>query len=255
MRSLRLLAVAVLAVLLSLSCGPIQEANALLRFNPSADTYLDISDPNPHGSGISLLVEGGGAVLQRTLLKFDLSSIPIGSTVTEATLRLYVHGYGAVAGTVTVYRATEEWAEDQATWNVRLTGLGWAGISPPGAGGTWATDGAATAAALSGGWMSWTVTDIVKAWIEGAQNNYGFVIKVTDEGTNCWLFFASGEYYSKEYYPVLEVLGPPEPSVAPVGGFVESANKLAVFAPYLALLGLVAAVAVVATKPWKKTES
>jgi len=46
---------------------------------------------------------------------------------------------------------------------------------------------------------------------------------------------------------------PSPPSVgAPVGGFMEPVNKLNVFAPYLALLGLVAAVAVVVAKPWKR---
>jgi hypothetical protein len=40
-----------------------------------------------------------------------------------------------------------------------------------------------------------------------------------------------------------------------VGGFVESVNKLAVFAPYLALFGMVAVVAVVVAAPWKKTHN
>lgn len=38
---------------------------------------------------------------------------------------------------------------------------------------------------------------------------------------------------------------------APVGGFMEPVNKLAVFAPYLALFGVLAVVVVVAA-PWKK---
>jgi hypothetical protein len=41
----------------------------------------------------------------------------------------------------------------------------------------------------------------------------------------------------------------------PVGGVVEPVNKLAVFAPYVALLGLVSAVTVVVAKPWKKHEN
>jgi len=39
---------------------------------------------------------------------------------------------------------------------------------------------------------------------------------------------------------------------APVGGLVEPVNKLGVFAPYLALFGVMAAVAIVAVKPWKR---
>lgn len=42
--------------------------------------------------------------------------------------------------------------------------------------------------------------------------------------------------------------------VGPVGGFMEPVNKLAVFAPYLALFGMVAVVAVVVAAPWKKSD-
>lgn len=48
---------------------------------------------------------------------------------------------------------------------------------------------------------------------------------------------------------------PATPVVGPVGGFMEPVNKLVVLAPYLALFGLVATVAVVAVKPWKKTHN
>jgi len=39
---------------------------------------------------------------------------------------------------------------------------------------------------------------------------------------------------------------------APVGGFMELVNRFAIFAPYLALFGVVAAIAVVVAKPRKK---
>ena len=57
---------------------------------------------------------------------------------------------------------------------------------------------------------------------------------------NCWIL---------AYY-----VDPSAPSV-PVGGVVMPVNKLPVFAPYLALFGLVAAVAVVIAKPRKKPEN
>jgi len=46
-----------------------------------------------------------------------------------------------------------------------------------------------------------------------------------------------------------------DPFAAPVGGVVMPVNKLAVVAPYLALFGVVAAVAVVIVAPWKKPEN
>ncbi len=47
----------------------------------------------------------------------------------------------------------------------------------------------------------------------------------------------------------------PSTTGAPVGGFMEPVNKLVVFAPYLALFGVIGAVTVVVVKPWKKREN
>ena len=45
------------------------------------------------------------------------------------------------------------------------------------------------------------------------------------------------------------------PTSSPVGGVLEPVNHLAVFAPYLALFGVMAAVAIVVVKPRKKREN
>jgi len=42
------------------------------------------------------------------------------------------------------------------------------------------------------------------------------------------------------------------PAGGPVGGFMEPVNKLAIFAPYLALVGVIGAVAVVF---WKRPDN
>ena len=41
----------------------------------------------------------------------------------------------------------------------------------------------------------------------------------------------------------------------PVGGFIEPINTLAIAAPYLALFGVIAAIAIVVVKPWKKRDN
>ena len=45
------------------------------------------------------------------------------------------------------------------------------------------------------------------------------------------------------------------PTSSPVGGFMEPVNKFTVFAPYLVLFGVIAAVTIVVVKPWKKYEN
>ena len=44
-------------------------------------------------------------------------------------------------------------------------------------------------------------------------------------------------------------------AISPVGGVLQPVNKLALFAPYMGLLAVVASVAVVIVRPWKKPEN
>jgi hypothetical protein len=59
---------------------------------------------------------------------------------------------------------------------------------------------------VSSGWISWDATDIVKAWVESGEDNFGFIVKLTDEsGSNYWQQFASSTYYDSESRPILDV--------------------------------------------------
>lgn len=97
--------------------------------------------------------------------------------------------------------------------------------------------------------MTWDVTAIVKAWIEGGQPNYGFLIRDPNDGvsgTDVYVSFCSKEYSddpSKQ--PILEVdwsTPSPTPTPRPAGGIVMSTNKFEILTPYLALAGLVVAI-------------
>ena len=71
---------------------------------------------------------------------------------------------------------------------------------------------------------------------------------------NQWSYWSDGsDSYSFDEYLNANV-HQTEP-IAPVGGFMEPVNKLAINTPYLALFGLVATVAVWVAKSWKKPES
>ena len=60
----------------------------------------------------------------KSLLRFDIASIPAGKTIDEATLRLYYKGRSNGNDlTVGAYRLLPPWADSQATWNQRITGM------------------------------------------------------------------------------------------------------------------------------------
>jgi hypothetical protein len=212
-------------------------------FTPStADTCVNSDFPNNNYGTIDKMdVYTDATQSVRSLVKFDLSSIPPGSTINQAYLLLYVITYDGnpASRTYVANRITKDWIETQATWNDYKTSSNWA--AP---GGDFTTDGAAsTPGAINGNWLTWTVTDIVKAWIEGGQSNYGFFIKDSAEGTgDTFVGFNTREYSESDLRPVLKVDWSPAQTV---GGIVIPFNKLEILAPYIALAGLIATISTV----------
>jgi len=110
-----------------------------------------------------------GSIDRLSLIRFDLSDIPMGSTVSNATLQIYLSNK-AGDGNFHIGTMNVDWDEMQATWNERLTGTAWSGGAQSNAVefGT-VPQGAANA------WVSFTVTTQVDAWVNSAAN-YGFCI-------------------------------------------------------------------------------
>jgi hypothetical protein len=271
MRSIRFLAVAVLAIVLALSPAQVNAATLTLT-PPSADATIRQSYPDMN-LGPWITLDAGrfsdqpvGNLIHRSLVRFDLSSIPAGSAIISAELQLRLAGVSAgYYGTfVYVYRVTHDWVEGDGTngvtWNEANHIAASPGSSIPWtAGGEWTTEDAASLEVLySGGWIApWDVTGIVQDWACGASN-YGFMIRypVGEDGSDVrFVYFDSKE---TENDPILTVTFEPSGGCpAAVGGVVMPANTLALVAPWLAVIGLVGCIGtvVVVAKSWKKPEN
>jgi hypothetical protein len=247
----------------------IPTVNATLTVIQPSNADTSIMEDNPDGNSgdwpfVAVSPHGPNNKV-RVLIKFDLSSIPVGSTVNEAHLQLYYYSFGTDGNnpadrTLNVYRVTEDWDEMEATWNVRKAGIPW---TTPGGYYDDTVFSSSIVPGEPGQWMIWDVKSIVKAWIEGGQPNYGFIIRDLEEDENP--LDTAISFYSKEYLldpdlqPTLEVEWLPpttttmtvpalRPSSNPVGGSLMSANKLSILSPYLALIGLSTVVAVAVIK-------
>jgi len=225
----------------------------------SADTFIknDAVGEN-HGTDVYPVVRSGDPThIWRILVKFDLSSIPSGSTVNVAQLSLYKTGAGfGLPRVYTANRLTGDWVEGDNTNGVTWNEANHIAASHPGSctdwtdGGDFTTDGAASASVPgTGQWMTWDATAIVKAWIEGGQPNYGFLIRDPNDGVastdDSNVFLSREEGYWQNLRPILEIdwsTPTPTPTPRAVGGYAVPVNKLAILAPYLALIGLVGAV-------------
>ena len=154
---------------------------------PSADTrVLSVAPSLNEGSATLLSVFDADGNTQRSLLLFDLSSIPSGQVIISATLVLsasIAHGSNPSGRPMDLYRVGSSWVEAEATWSDRSTGSPW---TVPGiAGDAFGTTGVpgvspyATSTAnpsASGQTGTRDSTQMVQEWYSGSHANFGMLL-------------------------------------------------------------------------------
>ncbi len=128
-----------------------------------------------YGSATSITVDGEtphahGVVRFPGLIGNGTDQVPVGSAITSATLKVYCTNNSV--NLLKLYRLTDSWVEDEATWNQRAAGIAWTGEG----GAATAYEGAGIDGSCSAtGWRTINVTQIVQDWSDG-EENCGFVI-------------------------------------------------------------------------------
>jgi len=169
--------------------GPLQVEDA--QITADAPTTAD-------GSGAAINVDrigphAHGLMKFPTLLGGGSGQVPPGATITSAALQLTCTDSGSA---MQVYRLTQNWTEDGATWNERFPGSTWAS---PGADGAGSNAGVAIVADCTTiGQRLVDMTRFVQEWSDGAPN-YGIVF--VESGTDGVDFISSDSGSS----PVLSV--------------------------------------------------
>jgi len=124
---------------------------------------------------------------RRSLIEFDLSSIPSDAVITEATLTLYGTAHYPLqrSNESCLCRITESWYEDTVTWDNQPT---------------YTTEDSLYLSESSSSTQNYDidVKDFVQGWIDGYNNNNGLLLRLIDESTNQYtrMVFASSDYTS-----------------------------------------------------------
>jgi len=194
--------IAVPAALILLAATWSAQRAAAVTIPVEADTRILKSAPTTNSGGFDAVAvyDNGAGNMQRTLLQFDLGSLPAGELVTSATLRLTAHPSRTVDNSANVpmevYRLSRPWVESQVTWNVASSGDNW---STPG--GDFAGTGGSTPYAASsddpapGSPVEWDVTQLVSEWHQGLYSNNGLALAPPGSYTSpIMMHFASKEY-------------------------------------------------------------
>lgn len=196
---------------------------ATTTLSPTQDTRLLTFSPTGIFGADSIFstYNAGATNDQRSLVQFDLSSIPAGDVITSATLNLWGdNSFGTGVSTTEIYRVTNPWVEMQATWLDRQTGVPW---STPG-GDSVGTTGVANVnpyATWTGNqvsqWYTFNITSLVSEWHAGTHANYGLHMLGPDTNR---LIYASKEHSQVSLRPYLTVThqAVPEPATLLVSG-------------------------------------
>ena len=155
---------------------------------PSDDSYIYQGSKNTnYGSQSSLKVRDYGSVDFISFVKFALTQIPTGATITEAILNLYVSATQfSSGGTVDIKLPDANWAESTITWN----------NAPGNAGNVSTFDGNST------GLKEITITSTVQDWWSGAEDNYGVKLELNIADTKKTVTLSSKEGANPPYLKV-----------------------------------------------------
>ena len=124
---------------------------------------------------------GGTGSDANALLKFDLSSIPAGTTVSSAVLNLYLESLSSGTMQVSLYRVTRNWVEGTRSGTGTADGATWKTYDGSSSWGTEGGDHDPAATALTtvnatAGWYSWDTAALVTAWLATPASNNGMLL-------------------------------------------------------------------------------
>lgn len=169
---------------------------ATVVFTPTEDVYISQYYYNQNFWGASYLFCGqysGSNDIYRSLLRFDLSSIPASSTINKAILKLYIFRNDApgVTKQINVYTALKDFSKYTATY-----------ANQPQIGGSPASS--LTIDAQLNTYLEFDLTSLVRGWYSGGVPNNGIVVTGLETSSALIAFF-SKEYDNSTVWPLLEI--------------------------------------------------
>jgi hypothetical protein len=169
------------------------------------DTYLDgkpCCTTTPNYALTTMILSWGTNAEVRPLMKFDLSSIPKGSNIISATLKLTPISISTGSYTVNLYRMTSDWNPLTTTWNASAAGLPWTTAGGDYDGTTLEAQSTISSLAV----QSFDIQSLVSKWVSGSAKNYGLILAVPPVNTN--ISYASSQTPASQPQLVVNFVGP-----------------------------------------------
>lgn len=177
------------------------------------DTSLRSTFPTQTG-GNDLEIGGGASNdnVIRSLLKFDVSTIPTDITILSSSLDLWFSSTNNSSMVdVSLYKMGRDWNENEASWNYAKTSPSTSWTTKGGdyiSSNKLATvSGLTNPTTLDNDMKQWDIPiHIIQNWKDNPSTNYGFMIKSDTEATNSYKKFISSEHTADSKYKPLFVV-------------------------------------------------
>lgn len=182
------------------------KAQTIITLQPDAQEGKDakIWDLNPntnYGTDIHYSAWAwtwsGSPGAARGLIEFDLSSIPLGATITEAKLSLFyaISTSQGQAGSNETYlrRIIEPWSENTVTWNTQPATTAQNQVYLP------------SSTYQDQDYPDIDVTDLVQDMIDNPGSSHGIMIQLITEVEYRSMKFASSDYSNAAKHPKMEI--------------------------------------------------
>lgn len=176
-----------------------QNTTVTIKSNPTSSKNATMVSSNPsenYGNFPEFIASNNAGGATRSLIYFNLASIPVDATIVSATLNLYsipssTNGhYGANAAVV--QRITTSWDENTASWSNTPAG-------------TTANQVFTAATTSSTDNATINVKPLVETMILNTNNNQGFLFRLSDESGNKSLVYGSSTYADTTKRPELTI--------------------------------------------------
>lgn len=207
------------------------QTTVVLQASKDNTIYNESGNSNGVGPNFTCGVNSSGSI-RRALIKFDLSTIPPGATITSVTLTLTLTKSKTGTDKVSLYKLSQDWGEgtsdagdpdgqgtiatlNDATWNCSFyNGVGGCTVA-------WATPGgvfesiesASTFVANSSTTNTWSSSQMktdVQGWVSNSSSNFGWIIRAgvvggSESGLRTTNRFASKDNPNGSITPKLSV--------------------------------------------------
>lgn len=194
----------------AISLAPENGAETCQVLQPAAtagnDSYIKQDKKDERRGGDSeLRVKTENGKLNRTLLRFDVSGIPAGSTISSATLSLWVKEVRDGNVTINAHKLTNSWNEPQVTWKARDKAANQNWSTEGGDYNAVVIDSEAFVKDVKNYWATWNLTSAVTDWLNTPATNYGVILESPVTSPKNETKFKSSDDGTAAQRPMLEI--------------------------------------------------